>query len=182
MDDEAIVDLFFQRSESAVDETKQKYGALIKGIAMRILKNRSDAEECENDTYMGAWNTIPPKRPNNLSAFLAGIARNQALKKYQFINAAKRSPRVTVYLDEIGDCISDGSEDIRYSDGVLSEAINDFLASLNEESRRVFMLRYWYFASISEICGKCGISKSKAESMLFRTRKKLKTFLEERGL
>lgn len=182
MDDEAIVDLFFQRSESAVDETKQKYGAFIKGIAMRILKNRSDAEECENDTYMGAWNMIPPKRPNNLSAFLAGIARNQALKKYQFINAAKRSPRVTVYLDELGDCISDGSEDIRYSDGVLSEAINDFLASLNEESRRVFMLRYWYFASISEICGKCGISKSKAESMLFRTRKKLKTFLDERGL
>lgn len=182
MEDEAIVDLFFQRSENAVSETRRKYGDLIMSVAMRILKSRPDAEECENDTYMGAWNSIPPKKPNNLAAFLVGIARNQALKKYRFINAAKRSPRVTISLDELGDCLSDGGEDIRYSDGVLAETVNSFLASLNDESRRVFMLRYWYFASIGEITEKCGISKSKAESMLFRARKKLKTFLEERGL
>ena len=182
MDDSKIIDLFFERSENALTETKRKYSGLIMSIAMRILKSKPDAEECENDTYMGAWNTIPPQRPNNLTAFLARIARNLALKKYEFINAAKRSPKGLVYLDELGDCISDKGDSIRYSDGVLKEAINSFLTGLGEESRRVFMLRYWYFSDIKEICQKCGISKSKAESMLFRTRKKLKKFLEERGL
>ena len=182
MDDSAIIDLFFERSESALTETKKKYGGLIISIAMRILGNKSDAEECENDTYMGAWNTIPPRKPDNLTAFLARIARNQAMKKYEFINAAKRNPKAAVSLNELGDCISDEGDTIRYSDGVLAEAINSFLSELGEESRKVFLLRYWYFADIREICERCGISKSKAESMLFRTRKKLKKFLEERGL
>lgn len=182
MDDSDIIELFFERSENALLETRKKYSGLIMSIAMRILKNRHDAEECENDTYMGAWNTIPPQRPNNLTAFLARIARNQAMKKYEFINAEKRNPKAAVSLDELGDCISDDGDSIRYSDGVLAEAINSFLAGLGEESRRVFLLRYWYFASISEICERCGMSKSKAESMLFRTRNKLKQFLEERGL
>ena len=182
MDDSEIINLFFERSENALTETKRKYSGLIMSIAMRILDNKPDAEECENDTYMGAWNSIPPQKPGNLTAFLARIARNQAMKKYEFNNAEKRNPKAAVSLDELGDCISDEGDSIRYSDGVLAEAINSFLAELGEESRRVFLLRYWYFASINEICERCGISKSKAESMLFRTRKKLKLFLEERGM
>lgn len=180
MEDGEIIELYFTRSENAVAETKSKYGGLIRTVAMNILGSRPDAEECENDTYMSAWNAIPPRRPFSLAAFLAGIARNQALKKYRFINAGKRDPRVTVPLDELGDCVS-GSEGV-YSDGALQKAINDFLGSLNPESRRVFMLRYWYFASIREITLKCGISKSKAESMLFRTRNKLRDFLKQRDL
>lgn len=181
MEDSDIIELFFTRSENAVAETKKKYGGFIVSLAMRILKNRPDAEECENDTYMGVWETIPPSKPNNFMSFIARIARNQALKRYNYINAEKRSPKGLVYLEELGDCIG-GSEETSYSDGVLREAINAFLAGLDEEPRRVFMLRYWYFASIREITERCGISKSKAESMLFRTRNKLKSFLEERGI
>lgn len=180
MEDGEIIELFFTRSENAVAETKSKYGGLIRVVAMNILKSKADAEECENDTYLGAWNAIPPQRPGSLAAFLAGIARNQALKKYRFITAEKRNPKVTVSLDELGDCVS-GTEGV-YSDGALQKAINEFLGGLNEESRRVFMLRYWYFASIREITDKCGISKSKAESMLFRTRNKLRDFLKQRDL
>ncbi|MCM1328231.1 MAG: sigma-70 family RNA polymerase sigma factor [Ruminococcus sp.] len=181
MEDSDIIELFFMRSENAVAETKKKYGGFIRSLAMRILKSKPDAEECENDTYMGVWEAIPPQKPGNFMSFIAGIARNQALKKYNYINAEKRNPRSAVYLEELGDCIGGGDE-TSYSDGVLREAINAFLAGLNEETRRVFMLRYWYFASIGEITERCGISKSKAESMLFRTRKKLKVFLEERGI
>ena len=181
MDDADILELFFMRSENAIQETKFKYGKLILDIAMRILNSVPDAEECENDTYLGVWEAIPPKRPSNFMAFLAKTARNLALKRYHFVNAAKRSPRAAVSLSELEECISDGNGDFP-SDGDLASAINDFLASLNDESRKVFMLRYWYFASISEICDRCGISKSKAESMLFRTRKKLKKHLKERGL
>ena len=182
MDDAEILELYFMRSEAAVQETRIKYGKLILDIAMRILNSAPDAEECENDTYLGAWSAIPPKRPSNFMAFLAKTARNLALKRYHFVNAAKRSPRAAISLSELEECISEGSGQEFYSDGELASAINDFLGSLKDESRRVFMLRYWYFASISEICDKCRISKSKAESMLFRTRKKLKKFLEERGL
>lgn len=181
MEDSDIIELFLTRSENAVAETKKKYGGFIMSLAMRILKNKPDAEECENDTYMGVWEAIPPQKPGNFMSFIAKIARNQAIKKYEFINAEKRNPKGVVYLEELGDCIG-GSEEISYSDGVLREAINAFLGSLNEETRRVFMLRYWYFASIKEITERCGISKSKAESMLFRTRNKLKGFLEERGI
>lgn len=181
MEDSDIIELFFTRSENAVAETKKKYGGFILSLAMRILKSKPDAEECENDTYMGVWEAIPPSKPVNFMSFIAKIARNQAIKKYDFINAEKRSPNGVVYLEELGDCIG-GSEETSYSDCVLREAINAFLGSLNEETRRVFMLRYWYFASIREITERCGISKSKAESMLFRTRNKLKSFLEERGI
>ena len=181
MDDADILELFFMRSESAIQETRLKYGSFIRGIAMHILSNNSDAEECENDTYLGVWSSIPPKRPSNFMAFLAKTARNLALKRYHFVNASKRSPRAAVALSELEECISDDGAGFP-SDGELASAINDFLASLNDENRKVFMLRYWYFASINEICEKCRISKSKAESMLFRTRKKLKKFLEERGL
>lgn len=181
MDDADILELFFIRSENAIHETKQKYGHFIIDIAMRILNSLSDAEECENDTYMSTWSSIPPQKPANFMAFLAKITRNIALKRYHFVNAEKRNPRAAVSLSELEECIS-GSSDEFITDGELSAAINDFLGSLNDESRKVFMLRYWYFYSIGDICERCRISKSKAESMLFRTRKKLKKFLTERGL
>ncbi len=181
MEDNEIVELYFSRSEEAIPKTRSKYGNFILAIALRILNNRSDAEECENDTYMGIWNIIPPQRPFNFQAFIGGIARNLALKKYHFINAEKRKPQAAVSLSELEECIS-GNDGRNFSDGELSAAINEFLASLNEESRKIFLLRYWYFLSIKGICKKLGISKSKAESSLFRTRKKLKKFLTERGL
>ena len=181
MEDTDIMELYFSRSENAIPETKMKYGNMILAIAMRILNDRSDAEECENDTYMGLWNVIPPQRPYNFYAFIAKTARNLALKKYHFINAEKRKPQAAVSLSELEECIS-GNDGRNFSDGDLSAAINDFLGSLNEENRKIFLLRYWYFLSIKGICKRLGVSKSKAESSLFRTRKKLKKFLTERGL
>ncbi len=181
MEDTDIMELYFSRSENAIPETKIKYGNMILAIAMRILNDRSDAEECENDTYMGLWNVIPPQRPYNFYAFIAKTARNLALKKYYFINAEKRKPQAAVSLSELEECIS-GNDGRNFSDGDLSAAINDFLGSLSEENRKIFLLRYWYFLSIKEICKRLGVSKSKAESSLFRTRKKLKKFLTERGL
>ncbi|MBP1559914.1 MAG: sigma-70 family RNA polymerase sigma factor [Oscillospiraceae bacterium] len=181
MDDGSIISLFLERSENAIHETKIKYGRLVVSTAMRILGNQADAEECENDTYMGVWSAIPPQRPLNFKTFLLKIARNQALKRYHFLNAEKRNPNVEIPLEELYEC-ADESTSAAYSDDALAEIMNGFLALLNEETRRVFMLRYWYFASVKEITEECGISKSKAESMLFRTRKKLKKYLEEKGV
>jgi len=182
MEDENIIELFFERSENAVRETRTQYGSLIRTAAKRILRCDADAEECENDVYMAVWNSIPPNRPNSLKAFLLKITRNHALKKYEYLTAEKRNPNAAVSLDELGDCADTAGEDIRFGDRELAELINNFLGSLNDEARKVFMLRYWGFLSIREITERCGISKSKAESMLFRTRKKLKEYLNENGV
>lgn len=179
MEDNEIISLLLERSENAVREIKAQYGRLIRAAAMRILRCESDAEECENDVYMVVWNRIPPERPKNLKAFILKITRNQALKRYEYLTADKRNPNAAVSLEELGDCADCGGEDIRFGDRELAELMNKFLGSLNEETRKVFMLRYWGFLSIGEITERCGISKSKAESMLFRTRKKLKNFLDE---
>lgn len=182
MDDSGIISLFAERSEEAVRETKLRYGRLVFSVAMRILGSEADAEECENDAYMAVWNAIPPEKPGNFRAFLLRIARNLALKRYEYLNAEKRSPHAAVSLEELEECASDESAEIRYSERELADVMNKFLSSLEEENRRVFMLRYWYFMPVRDICEQCGISKSKTESMLFRTRKKLKKYLEEEGI
>lgn len=180
MEDAKIVELFLERSEDAVKQLRNKYGVLVKSIVKRVLTDKSDAEECENDTYMAVWRTIPPNRPSNLRAFLLRIARNQALKKYHFLTAEKRCKNVTVSLEEIGELVSEESK--IYSDDELSEIINGFLGTLSEETRRIFILRYWYFRSAREIADSCGITVSKTETVLCRTRKKLKKYLEEKGV
>lgn len=176
MEDNNIVALFYERSECAIKETKIKYGNLILAISLRILHNQSDAEECENDTYMGAWNSIPPSQPQNLRAYVSRIARNQALKKYEYQHADKRNPEVLLSLDELTEQLADQSCSF-ISDNELSETINSFLAGLNTKTRKVFMLRYWYHLSVKEIMEECNMSKSRVESMLFRTRQKLKEYI-----
>ncbi len=182
MEDSSIIELFFERSEYAIKETKIKYGHLIQSIALRILHNHPDAEECENDTYMGAWNSIPPNRPGNLKAYIAKIARNQALKKYQFQHADKRNPEIILSLNELEEQLADCGEkssNAQFEDTEMAEVINSFLAGLNSRTRRIFMLRYWYFLSVTEIMEECGMSRSKVESILYRTRQKLKQYMEE---
>ncbi len=179
MEDEKIICLFNERSEEAVNQLRSKYGALVKNVIKRVLADKADAEECESDTYMAVWQVIPPQKPSNLRAFLLRIARNQALKKYHFITAEKRCKNATVSLEEIGELVSEESK--IYSDDELSEIINSFLSTLEEETRRIFILRYWYFRLAREIAGDCGITVSKTETVLCRTRKKLKKYLEERG-
>lgn len=183
MEDREIIELYFERSQRAVAETREKYGGVIRGCLGNILSDRSDAEECENDTYMGAWSSIPPAYPDNLRAYLLKIARNAAINRYRRINAEKRGKNASVSFEELAACIADPSgQPGGFEDGELREIINDFLESLKPEMRRVFLLRYWYCAPVKEAAERCGISVSKAESILFRGRKRLKKFLQERGV
>jgi RNA polymerase sigma factor (sigma-70 family) len=180
MEDKEIVRLYHERSEHAIEETKRKYGKMLRFTALRILGDDRDAEECENDVYLGAWDTIPPRSPENLPAYLIRIARNQALKRYHFLQAQKRNRTVTLSLEELGESLT-GVETEGSSDGELADCLNEFLGGLKPQSRRAFVLRYWYYASIKEIMRECGMSKSQAESQLFRTRNQLRKFLSERG-
>lgn len=183
MEDNTIIELYWSRSELAIRETELKYGRLFHQIANNILHNPADAEECVNDVYLGAWNAIPPARPRILTAFLCRIARNLALKKYQQIHAARRNPAVAVSYEELEECLADGgSDDQNIADDQLADCINRFLDTLDGVSRQVFVRRYWYFDSVKEIMRRFRMSKSKVESMLFRTRKKLRTWIEEEGL
>lgn len=181
MEDRAIIELFVKRSEAAIQETKIKFGRLIYAISYHIVQDFMEAEECESDTYLGAWNTIPPVLPNNLKAYLLRIARNLALKQYRHEHAAKRNKAFKVSLDELECDMEDTSILKNETEEKLAECINGFLAELEPKARKVFMLKYWYFASIKEIMQECHMSKSAVESMLFRMRKKLKEELEKEG-
>lgn len=183
MTDNEIVELYWQRSETAIKETEIKYGKLCRHIAMNILKNSEDADECVNDTYLGAWNAIPPQKPTVFSAYLCRITRNIALKKYGYSNAKKRSMQVEISLTELEDCVF-GAKDIPYQFEAehVAEVISDFLRTLSYENRNVFMRRYWFYDSISDISSRFAISESKVKSMLFRTRSKLKDYLMKEGI
>lgn len=181
MTDINLIELFFARSEDAISGAKAQYGRLVRHIISGFLKSTEDIDECENDTYLGAWNSIPPKRPDNLKAYLAVIARNTALRRYEYLHAEKRNAEYAVSFEELAECICDNAQDAQHSDSELRETINDFLETLKADHRRVFLLRYWQGCSIEEITQQCGFSKSKTESMLFRTRNKLRNYLTERG-
>ena len=182
MDDNEIIRLYWQRSESAISETAVRYGRLIYHVASHILRSPEDIEECVNDTYLGAWQAIPPAKPQILSSFLCRISRNLAITKHDYIPAAKRNPSVSISLPELEDVLAaDDSIDDRYSDEELADCINQFHETLNLDQRNVFIRRYWYFESIKEIMMRYKMSQSKVESMLFRTRGKLRLYLEKRG-
>ncbi len=179
MEDSEIIELFFERDENAIAETQKKYDTLLKSVIKNVLRNVADAEECENDSYIAVWQAIPPQKPQSLRAFLLKTGRNQALKKLRYNLAEKRNSSAQISLDELGDCIFE--ENRSYGNEELSEIINGFLEGLASETRRIFILRYWYFYPVKEVANQCGISVSKAETVLFRTRKKLKKYLEERN-
>ena len=182
MDDNKIIELYFARDERAIAETQEKYGKLIFGIANNILDSRLDSEECENDTYLGVWNSIPPERPKNFTAYVSKIARNLSLKRLEYLSRDKRSKSLTVSLSELEDvlCDSDIKNDI--SDGEISMLISRFLHTQPKEKRVVFVRRYYYFDSVEDISERYSISQSKVKSILFRTRRKLKDFLLKEGI
>ena len=184
MDDNSIIELYFARDEQAISETKNKYGKYCLKIAYNVLGNSEDAEECENDTYLGVWNAIPPSRPQIFSAFIGRIARNISLKMLRAKTADKRrSSEAVISLDELGECIPDGQGFAdSLEEGELAEIINSFLGSLNATERRVFVCRYWYCDSITDICKQFGFGQSKVKMMLLRTREKLSAYLNERGV
>jgi len=184
MEDKQIVALYWQRSEKAISETAGKYGNYCYTIAYNILYNNEDADESVNDTYMGAWNSIPPNKPDILSAFLGKITRNIALNKWRSKNAEKRGGgQVTVVLDELEECLPAGEKvEDKIEAMELARLIDSFLAGLKDMERRVFVCRYWYMDPITEISKQFGYSESKVKSMLFRTRNKLQVYLEKEGI
>ena len=182
MDDKKIIDLFLKRSEDAIVEASGKYRRLCISVARNILANERDAEECLNDAFLAAWNTIPPTIPENLGAFLARLTRNIALNRYHYNKAEKRNPQFDILLSELGEVVSSPDDTEAMAEaGFAEQAIDEFLRSIKAESRKMFICRYWYSESIDEIAKNFGVSQSKVKSNLFRTRSKLKDFLEKRG-
>ena len=183
MDDEMIVSLFWARDERAVEETKIKYGALCRGVAMRILGVREDAEEAENDAYLKAWNTIPPNKPSSVAAYLVMLCRQIAIDKLKAKTSAKRGGGVyDAALDELAECVSDPSISRDPVDSIaLRDALNVFLGGLPEKPRRLFMQRYWWSCTIEDIAYDSDMSESAVKISLFRTREKLKKYLQKEG-
>ena len=179
MEDNAILDLYFARDESAINETQKKYSLYLFAVASNILPSAQDAEECVSDTYFKTWETIPPTRPSFFKGFLAKITRNCSLDRYRANKAKKRAGQMDVLLDELAEAIP-AREDVHaaYENNLTAKSIDNFLQSLDKEARFVFMRRYWYADSVSMIARGFGASESKIKSMLFRTRNKLRTFLE----
>lgn len=184
MEDQKIVDLYWERSEIAISETANKYGKYCHYIAHNILHNNEDSAECVNDTYMRAWNSMPQHRPSMLKTFLGKITRNLALNRYKTLTAEKRNlGQVPIVLEELHDCIPcmDNTESI-VDDIVLAEIFNQFLFSMSTEQRIFFMRRYWYLSPIKEIASNYGIGESKVKMSLLRSRKELKRLLEKEGI
>lgn len=184
MNDEEIVELYFQRDEMALSETSQKYGSKIKSLAMKIVGDILTAEECENDTYLETWNSIPPHSPKHyFFAFLARITRHISLNRCKQQNALKRNAVLCELSEELEECIPSPDNDInaKIDEITLKNAVNAFLGSLSEEKRNLFLRRYWYMDSVKEIAKRFSISESKTKTTLFRIRKQMKSFLEKEG-
>lgn len=183
MNDNAIVALYFERSEKAIEETASKYGKYCFSIANNILSNWEDAEESVNDTYLDAWNSIPPHRPSSLALFLGKITRRISIDRWRRKHAQKRGGgEIALILDELYECIANDMDVEReVEQRQLSELINRFVKSLPVQEQRVFLCRYWYLDTIPSISKRFGYTEGKVKSMLFRTREKLRTVLRKEG-
>jgi len=183
MDDAAIVELYLSRDESAISHTAQKYGAKLRRMANGILDNMAAAEECENDTYLEAWNRIPPNEPRTyLFAFLGKIIRHLAIDECRKSASQKRYAPFCELTQELEQCIPGGNgveEAVELAD--LSRSIDSFLSLCSGEQRNFFVRRYWYFDTIAEISERYGCSQSKVKTALFRIREGLKKHLEKDG-
>lgn len=183
MKDTHIVDLYWARSERAITETSKKYGKYCYSIAFNILSNAEDADESVNDTYLDAWNAMPPHRPAVLSTFLGKITRRLSIQKWRMKHAEKRGGgEIMLALDELGDCIpSDNTIEREIEAAELAKNLNAFLQMLSTIEKDIFIGRYWFMLPIAEISAKTGFGESKIKTMLFRTRKKLRMYLKRRG-
>ncbi|MBP1574078.1 MAG: sigma-70 family RNA polymerase sigma factor [Oscillospiraceae bacterium] len=183
MEDLKIIELFFDRKEYAIAETERKYGGYLSKIAYNILFDSEDSEECVNDTYMKAWNTIPPQKPEVLRTFLGKITRRLAIDVFRKKHAEKRgNSEFALSLSELDECIPDNlSAEAEFEQKELSESINRFLASLSKENRDIFICRYFYSDSIKEIASSFQSNEAKIKSSLFRSRKILKEQLLKEG-
>ena len=183
MTDTEIINLFFERSEQAITELAKKHGSAVARVARNILGNEQDTEECVNDTYLGAWNAIPPQRPSPLRTFVCKIARNLATMKYHSNTALKRNSQYDLALDELEEFLTDKSSvEETYEAKELAEAINCFMATLNYSDRFIFTRRYWYSDPVQDIARMVHSTDNSVTVRLFRIRKKLRLYLEREGM
>ena len=184
MKDEEIIALYWERDEKAIAVTSDKYGSYCRSIAYNILHNLEDVQECVNDTWLGAWKSMPPKRPDCLSVYLGKITRNLSLNRVKQYNAEKRgSGQTQLVLSELEDCIpAETSVEQKIEEMVLSKAISQFLHAQPKQKRNIFIRRYWYLYSIRDIAAAYDMSESKVTSLLFRMRNELKAHLEKEDI
>ena len=184
MEDSQILDLYWERNPEAISQTDQKYGAYCRQVSFQILRSREDSEECVNDTWLRAWNAMPPQRPNILSAFLGKITRNLSLDRYKLSHAAKRGGgQLPMALEELNQCVPSG-EDVEDEVALkeLSRLLDRFLRDLPEKDCCVFLRRYWFVDSTAEIAQRYQMAEGSVKSSLYRTRQKLKVYLEKAGV
>lgn len=182
MDDNQIIELYFARNEQAIKETDAKYGKLCFSVANRILENNEDSEECVNDTYLNAWNKIPPTRPNHFSAFLCKITRLISLKKLEFSSALKRTSAVIVSFEELEGVLQDPKISPATDAEDLGNLISAFLRREKEDARNIFLRKYFFCDSVSEIAERYRLNENTVKSMLFRTRNRLREYLRKEGV
>ncbi len=180
MEDQQIPDLFFARDEAAIAQTDRKYGPALKRLSENITGDRLDAEECVSDTYMKAWDCIPPQRPAHFFSWLAAVTRNLSINRYHANRTAKRSALIVELSKELEECI--GSGEIQPEEIVLRDALDGFLRVLDREARYVFIRRYFYAETLAAISAATRRSENNLASLLLRTRKKLKKYLEKEGV
>lgn len=181
MEDEKIIELFFRRSEQAIRELDTKYGRVCHQLSYNIVNNRQDAEECVNDAYLGAWNAIPPAKPDPLPAYLCRIVRNLSLKTYYRNKAAKRNSAYDVAMTELEACLpSSDTVEGQIEAKELARIIEAFLNTLSMENRVIFMRRYWFLDSYRDIAGQMGLTEKNVSVRLTRIRRRMKDYLTER--
>ena len=183
MEDEKIVDLYWDRQESAIRETEKKYDRYLTKIAYNILNDFEDSRESVNDTYLAAWNSMPPHRPSILSTYLSKLTRRISIDLLRYHNRDKRQEsQYALSLEELGECVSGGnSTEDAYTEKELAEAIACYLRLCSREARQVFLGRYYYLDSVRDVAAYCGMSESKCKSLLHRTRLGLREYLQKEG-
>ena len=183
MEDKQIIDLFFERSEIAIAETDKKYGNYCRHIAYRILSNEQDASEIKNDTYLAAWNSIPPNNPDCLPAYINKIARRIAISRYRYNTRKKRDSGYTVAFSELEECIPDNSQRVdNDNEARVKRILSDFVRSLDGETRVLFVRRYLYLESVQELAKRYELKENNISVKLHRARKKLRKLLEEEAI
>lgn len=180
MDDKDIIKLYWERSERAIEESRDKYGGYCGTIARNILSDSDSVEECVSDTLIRAWETIPPNQPRKLGTYLGKITRNLAIDRYRSEKAQRNGGgQAAVCLDELAECVGNGEN---FADEVeLKEILSEFIKGLKPNARKIFLLRYWYLYSVADVAAQCGMSEGAVKMSLRRTRKKLKDFLTQSG-
>lgn len=183
MEDEKIVELFLNRNQEALHQTSEKYGGRLRSLAFHLVEDKETAEECENDTYLAAWQSIPPHEPRDyFYPFLARLLRHIALNRCRERKKLKRAALVCELSAELEECLAAPDDtECNVEAGELARAINGFLGSLSAKKRVVFLRRYWYMDSIAELADRCAMSRGQVKTILYRLRKQLRDYLEKEG-